>query len=299
MKKQLAVCGAIVAIGLLPWALAWSRLPDDVASHWDLYGDANGHLSRVAALAVLGGVSVLLAVAAFVRRRDVASPVLAFVATVIAVASLGTVLANRDVERWQDAHLSLDWIALGLAVAAGAAAVFAHTVKHAPAEREHVTRPSMAVGANERLAWTGTGHSGSLWFFAVFLTVGGVLLYISTSAGGLILLLVSAALAELSAVRVVVGAHGVRITPRFGFPWMTIALDRIESAEAIDVRPLSWGGWGYRGSLKLMQRAALVLRAGPGLKLNLRNGSVFVVTVDGAEDAAAVVNGLLATSTQR
>jgi hypothetical protein len=44
-----------------------------------------------------------------------------------------------------------------------------------------------------------------------------------------------------------------------------------------------------------MRRAAWVVHRGPGLKLDLRDGKVFVVTVDGAEEVAAVVNGLIAS----
>ena len=297
-KGTIGVSVAIAIVGVAPWLLLWSSLPEEVATHWDLYGDANGHMARGIAFAVLGGVSAVLAVAAVLRSRDMASPVLAFVATVLAFASLGTVLANRDQTDWRDASLSLAWVVLGLVVAVGAALVFARSVKYAPPKDVKAARPTMPVGEHERLAWSGTGHSGSLWGIAVFLAVGGLLLYINTGGAGLVMLLVTALVAELSAVRVVIGAHGVRITPRFGFPWMTIPLEKIESAEAIEVQPLSWGGWGYRGSLRFMQRAALVVRAGPGLKLNLRKGAVFVVTIDGADEAAAVVNGLL-TSTPR
>jgi len=96
----------------------------------------------------------------------------------------------------------------------------------------------------------------------------------------------------------VIGAKGVRVSGPFGLPYMTLPLDRIVRAEALDVHPMSWGGWGYRGSLRFMHRAAWIVRSGPGIRLDLRDDRTFVVTVDGAEEAAAVVNGLL-TSTPR
>lgn len=69
-----------------------------------------------------------------------------------------------------------------------------------------------------------------------------------------------------------------------------VPLDQIRQATAEDIRPLAWGGWGYR--IKPGRRA-LVLRAGPGLVLDLRNGNRFAVTVDNPEDPAALINGLL------
>jgi hypothetical protein len=59
----------------------------------------------------------------------------------------------------------------------------------------------------------------------------------------------------------------------------------------IEVRPVQWGGWGYRGSVRVFKKAAVVLRKGPGLRLRLRNGAQFAVTVPGAEPAAALLNG--------
>ncbi len=61
-------------------------------------------------------------------------------------------------------------------------------------------------------------------------------------------------------------------------------------ASVIDVRPMQWGGWGYRGSLKLMRKAAVVHRAGPGIRLDLTDGRVFVVTLDNPEVPVALLN---------
>ena len=40
------------------------------------------------------------------------------------------------------------------------------------------------------------------------------------------------------------------------------------------------GGWGYRGSLRLFKRAALVTRRGEALELTLTRKRRFIVTVD-------------------
>ncbi len=58
----------------------------------------------------------------------------------------------------------------------------------------------------------------------------------------------------------------------------------------IDAKPRDWGGWGYRGSLFLMKQAAVVLRKGPAIRVDLKNGKVFVVTVDDPTQGVAVLN---------
>ena len=71
-------------------------------------------------------------------------------------------------------------------------------------------------------------------------------------------------------------------------------IGRARAASAEDLVPMEWGGWGYRGSLRLAQRAAWVLRGGEALILDLEGDRRFAVTVDDAPEAASVVNGLLA-----
>ena len=64
----------------------------------------------------------------------------------------------------------------------------------------------------------------------------------------------------------------------------------IESVEVIDdVRPMKWGGWGYRGSRILFRRAAVVIRRGPGLRITTRDGRTLAITVDDPEGALAVL----------
>ncbi|MFZ1062061.1 MAG: hypothetical protein WAN30_01135 [Acidimicrobiales bacterium] len=47
--------------------------------------------------------------------------------------------------------------------------------------------------------------------------------------------------------------------------------------------PLRTGGWGYRGSLRFMRRAALVTRGGDALVLTLAGARTFSVTVNDPE----------------
>jgi hypothetical protein len=115
--------------------------------------------------------------------------------------------------------------------------------------------------------------------------LGVVLLVFSARPPGVAALFVAIAVVVLSRVSLRVDASGVRI----GFaPGVRI---RVRQASAEDIWPLAWGGWGYRVR---SGRRALVLRGGPGLVLDLRDGGRFAVTVDDPETPAALLNGLIA-----
>jgi hypothetical protein len=64
---------------------------------------------------------------------------------------------------------------------------------------------------------------------------------------------------------------------------------QLQSASAQDLSFMEMGGWGYRGSLKFLKRAALVTRRGDALELSLAKKRRFIVTVD---DPAAFVTAL-------
>jgi lysylphosphatidylglycerol synthetase-like protein (DUF2156 family) len=147
----------------------------------------------------------------------------------------------------------------------------------------------------ERGAWTGRAHL-AWWLPLVLVAAGAILVVAARSAVGAIpaalLLLVYLALGW---IRVSVDARGLRI--RYGVaPWpvTSVPLDDIRRAERIDLRPLEWGGWGYRGSRRAFRRAAVVLRGGDAIKLQLTDGSEFAVTVNDAATGAALLTDLLA-----
>ena len=73
-------------------------------------------------------------------------------------------------------------------------------------------------------------------------------------------------------LEIVYGA-GLHITQRF-------TKSQIETVSEVDINPLSSGGWGYRGSLRLIKQASLITRKGPGVELGLTGNRRFRVTVD-------------------
>jgi hypothetical protein len=75
-----------------------------------------------------------------------------------------------------------------------------------------------------------------------------------------------------------------------GFIRVRIPLADIERLEYVpDLRPVRYGGWGYRGSLRLLKKAAVVLRRGPGVIFALTGERRYIVTVDDAETLAQTV----------
>ncbi|MEV7465897.1 hypothetical protein AB0O20_05210 [Streptomyces kronopolitis] len=89
-------------------------------------------------------------------------------------------------------------------------------------------------------------------------------------------------------VRVSVDAGGVRVACG-PVPVRTVALEKIDKAEAGYARLMDMGGFGYR---IMPGRHALALRPGDALWLTLTSGREFVITVDDAASAASLVNRL-------
>ena len=93
--------------------------------------------------------------------------------------------------------------------------------------------------------------------------------------------------------RITVTVDKTHLRTAFGSPgWVRvrIPLADIERLEYVpDLRPVRYGGWGYRGSLRLLKKAAVILRRGPGVIFALRGDRRYIVTVDDAETLAQTV----------
>jgi hypothetical protein len=97
--------------------------------------------------------------------------------------------------------------------------------------------------------------------------------------------------------RITVTVDNTHLRTAFAWPgWVRvrIPLSDIERLEYVpDLRPVRYGGWGYRGSLRLLKKAAVILRRGPGVIFALTGDRRYVVTVDDAETLAEVVQSRL------
>jgi hypothetical protein len=88
-------------------------------------------------------------------------------------------------------------------------------------------------------------------------------------------------------VRVVEGPTGHALEVAYGPGGAVVQRfgpDKLIAASANSFTFLQMGGWGYRGSLRLLRRAALATRRGDALDVQLQGKRRFIVTVDQPED---------------
>lgn len=93
-------------------------------------------------------------------------------------------------------------------------------------------------------------------------------------------------------LRVEVTDENTKVIFGWGWPVKKIRHEQIAAVDFINVRPLLWGGWGYRW-VPWKRGSAAVLRAGEGLQFTYKSGKVFVVTVDDAQAAADALRQLV------
>lgn len=277
-----------------------AELPEYIAIHWGLSGQPDGSapsgVAFVVALVAIAGTSLY----ALIRSRAESKPggptelvSLSFVATLLTGVWTGICSANHEVVAWEQATLSL-WASVAFVGAACTAAWVVGRLVRRPAEAAR-ERASVGLREGQRGVFFSQVASPLMAGLAVLLMAAGVVVLLNASwvaAAGLCS--VSVVLLMFARVSVSIDDAGVHIAyGPFSVPRQTIPLRDVVSAEAIDVRPMAYGGWGYRGSLRFLGKAALVLRAGVGIKLSLESAKTFVVTVDDAGTAAGLINDLV------
>jgi len=295
----------VASIGLVPYLAYRSDLPDRIASHFGVSGRADGSMTPEVFLVVLGSMMAIglgaCVVIALTRRRfqpmvaPSVSAVGAFFASIAAGILAITAIGQRGLEQWQDATISpaalIPWIG-GSIIVAGLAAWVASSLPFEDRAGMDPPPAAMELVHGERVFWTAT--LSARWPLLLGLTIllaGLVLLLVTEPWIGLVLLGISVLMSFFGRIRVTADRSGLRVGyGLFGWPRTSVPLSRIAAARAIDIHPPDWGGWGYRGSLAIMRRAAVVLRAGPGIRLDLRDGRVFAVTIDDPDDPVRLLN---------
>jgi len=281
----------------------WSDdLPERIGTHWgsltaaaDDFNSTDTFYRTVLAVALVAAV-VAVATAATRPKHPATRSILAwsgFVAGTAAgiwVASATATLAapQAPVLSWRFGY-SLVGMSLGLVVAQ----VVGRTgVAAAPKPLE-----TLDLGPTERAAYRGTLHSRPLMWASAVATVVIVLSSVSIAPGQWLLLAAPVGtVAFFGRIRVTADTRGLRVTAGWtGLPIVRIPLERIASAQAQTIRPMQWGGWGLRA---MPGRSALVLRGGPGLVLDLRDGRRFAVTLDDPDSPARLLNALVERSRQ-
>lgn len=312
--------GAVLAVVLWPAvvtavALAWTfsfvpELPETVVTHWGTGGVADGFTSREAApwYALVGLVmgwgmgALILALARHdVVQRRIGVGVAAGTATFVSATMASTLWIQRGATTPADISGVDMAITVSLVVALVLGFVAARTVPGVGAEATAATGPVPVDAPRADLrgqqipTWTGTARPArGIWVLLVLLPVFFVGLAWVTGmwlfplvVGGI----VAVAVPAFSFFRVAVGPEGLLIRGLLGAPTWRIVLSDIAQATVTEVDPLwQFGGWGYR--LGTDGRTGFVLRKGEALEVTRGDGARWVITVDGADEAAGLLNSL-------
>jgi uncharacterized membrane protein len=299
---------ALVAIGLPLW-LYWPQLPDPIATHWGIDFRPDGSMRRPAAFWLPAGivVSVLLVSLIGAGRADVHGRaarlmLVVLVSGVAAAASAMIVTRNLGRATWRDAG-SLTPGMLALLVAIPVVLAAAAYLIGTRGDTRRAVEPrgtAMPLAAGARAFWSGS--ASNRWLLAIggpVVVLALVLFWIVPPLRVRPMLLVLpvivfVTLEFFSRIRVTIDGRGVAIHyGHLGLWTRRVPLASIAAAHALTLDAMAHGGWGYRGGLRLIGKASIVVRSGPAIRLDLRNGQQLFVTVDDAENGALLLNALL------
>ena len=286
-------------------ALAWrDRLPAGVASHVGPGGvvDAVTAAGTFAATALAIGTALALLwglLARNLRRNPAGLRVLAAasVGSAAVLAAGPAVLLVASLDRGSVlGEPAPGWLLPVVALALGGGSLLGWALARVPAPTEAQgppppDAPRIELPAGGRAVWTRVVVARPMLVGAVALAGVGVGLSATVTPGaGVPALVVAVLLAPTTSVRVTVDHTGVSVRPTVvPRPRVHVPLARVVRAGRSDVRAREMGGWGLR---MRGERTAVVLRSGEALDLGLADGSRFLVTVDDAAIAAALVNTL-------
>ena len=175
----------------------------------------------------------------------------------------------------------------------GAAVALLCDPPHAPAPPEPAT--PIDLNPTTRAVWFGSARLrgvplGVVVVLLVFLMAAAISRLLS-GAGVTALVLVFSLAAALTFLRVDVrvdaeGTHW-RLLPGLprGLPRGTIPHATVTRAGAVDIRPGDWGGWGWRLGL---HGQAILIRSGPGIRLQRGRRDLYITVDDAARGAALI-----------
>ncbi len=296
---------SLVALGV---ALAIREdLPDPVATHWGIDGP-DGFVPRDQAvyLALLGlpiGLLVGGLIALLVGRppgfRRLGGGLGVGTTAFVDLVVVGSLWVQRGLA---DAHEATGLGVVALLAIAGSVALGLLAAWLTPGSLPAPARspipedaPRLPLAEGEVGVWSQWVVAG--WWVAVVaaLAVGPVL--VLALAGvipvGFVLVGFAALLivGSMAVFRVTVGRRGVVVSAGIGIPRFTVPLDEVAEAGTTVVQPMKdFQGYGYRASRD--GSYGVVVRAGEALSVRRGDGTTFVITVDGAGEAAALLNTL-------
>lgn len=304
--RWLGLLGAALATAFIArlFLAHWDQLPEPMATHWPLSGPPDGAMPR--RFIAVGSISIpwTLALAALAvstqRARATLTTITFMLGATFATLSWSLVTLNQGAAHWRNAA-PIPWYHLVVitVVSVAPGLLAARLFRSVGGRKDSSTAlPALELASGQRAVWLGSARNRWLWSLCVLPLLAVV--FTSGSVSGMALTSSVTAVATLlladafSVVYVTADRHGVRVRcGHLGLLRRSVALAEIARAEAFELAPMAHGGWGYRGSLWLMNRAAIVVRRGTALRITLQNGKELCVTVDNADDGAALINGMI------
>ncbi|MBP3977806.1 DUF1648 domain-containing protein [Microbacterium sp. BLY] len=306
----------IVVVSALVLGSWLPSFPGDVAIHWgvdgaDGFGPAATYLWVLLGMGL--GIPIFLTITTLVAVGAHWGPTARFLGAVSAGTSafagaicLGSLAIQRDLTSPADVP-GIGGV-MGVAFAAlllvGGLAWVVQPRVSAIAGPTLESRRTVRIGDGERVVWVGTTTmpTGALLLLLVVL-LGLVALAVTMAVTGvplawvsaLVALVVGFAVAATASFRVRVTPDGIDARALIGWPRKAIPVAEIVSARAVRVSPFGeFGGWGWR--LAPDGRSGIVMRQGPAIEVHRREHGPFVITIDGAEEAAALLQAYVERS---
>ncbi|MFJ6691148.1 MULTISPECIES: DUF1648 domain-containing protein [unclassified Streptomyces] len=294
--------------------LARDRLPDRLATHWGLNGEApDGSMPLWAASLVPALIWLVTAAAVTVplmRAGPVARPwttvTLLPMGIVLTGAQASVIRANLDRADWHEARQPTAWVVaiLVAAVLAGVAGWLLVTRRRGTPLDDTTpdeAAPALDIPQGRRLVWF--SRTANPWLqllaAAIGLVAAGALVALVgglADPGGLWALFAGCAAGSLacgvfSSVQARVSERGLEVSfGPLGWPGRRWAPGDIDTARMEVRRPSQVGGWGYRLS---GLGTTVMLRAGECLVIRPRGRRTdFAISIDDAERGAALLNAL-------
>jgi hypothetical protein len=152
---------------------------------------------------------------------------------------------------------------------------------------------SLALGPGERIVWTGSSTARRRVLGGVLVSAAVITAAVLWSPTVLVGLVVSVSLVAGTRQWTLIDRRGVTVHGRLRMPHYVIPLDEISTASASEDRSYlkDLNGDAYDRTLV---GPYLVNRRGPALTVEFGDGQIATISVDDAQEAADVLNGLLA-----
>ncbi len=296
----------LILAALTLYPLTWlDQLPALVPSHWDASGQPDSFEAPMglaltmlaiggATIAALWGLGFALGKELLTRRILAGTNV--FMAVLLGGIVLGTLSASRT---GAAADMNIDmfiFTSMGVGVAAGF--LVAYLVRPEPkvlaTGHPDIKSPRTALSDLEVGVWVTRTDSKTGYIIAganVVLMIG-IMVLSQLWWTSILFLGLSVVMIIMFAWDVRVDATGLTVVSVARAPKRHLPLDEIESAEVAQISAMGdFGGYGLRTGFS--GSTGVILRSGTALQVNLSGNRTFYITIDDAEEGAALLNTLI------